>query len=443
MGDNAVSTTQSAEDEPQPLAELFHLIKSLVPEGQDVLCLPPRATVAEAVKRMREHRYSQVPVVAGQTVLRVFSYRSLVTRLLELGTVNQAIGDLPIDEFSERPTFGQSGENWESVLDDLDRLDAVLVGSREHLEGILTAMDVLSYLRQIANPFVMLAEIELSLRRIIGATLNDQELQECMKASLDNKYGEAMPRRLSGLTFNDYATIVCNPRNWPRFHAAFGEGAWQRQLTSKNLTQVRELRNVVFHFRRQLTPEEVDTLASHRDWLQMKTLQYEAGRGKAAKPAPGPLGGAAKWDEASFMRALTVQRGAEVAQVAQALLSWAGRTCTYVWWGKGKAVGSFVPVLVLGRTKHQLFAVCTDGTIHFYFQFYAYEPPFDDEERRLELLKRLNRIQGISLPQDAINRQPPASLEVLADASALRGLLAVLDWMVSEVRAASAGRVRQ
>jgi len=38
----------------------------------------------------------------------------------------------------------------------------VLVGHKESLEGILTPMDVLLYLRDIASPFVMLAEIEMS-----------------------------------------------------------------------------------------------------------------------------------------------------------------------------------------------------------------------------------------------------------------------------------------
>ena len=65
------------------LAEYFHRVVSVIPAGQSILSVSPDTTVAKAIKLMRAHDYSQVPVLAGEAVLGVFSYRSLVTNLLK------------------------------------------------------------------------------------------------------------------------------------------------------------------------------------------------------------------------------------------------------------------------------------------------------------------------------------------------------------------------
>jgi predicted transcriptional regulator len=56
--------------------ELFHRINRIIPANQVVLTVPPSCRVREAVALMREHGYSQIPVVENNEVLGVFSYRS-------------------------------------------------------------------------------------------------------------------------------------------------------------------------------------------------------------------------------------------------------------------------------------------------------------------------------------------------------------------------------
>lgn len=58
-----------SSSEPQSLAELFHLVKSLLPADQKVVVAPPELKVADAIELMLEHNYSQLPVVAGNAVL--------------------------------------------------------------------------------------------------------------------------------------------------------------------------------------------------------------------------------------------------------------------------------------------------------------------------------------------------------------------------------------
>jgi CBS domain-containing protein len=270
--------------ESQSLAELFHLVSSLIPEGQDLVVASPEMTVAEAIRLMQNRDFSQLPVVAGQAVLGVFSFRSLAVKLLEMGKISEHFGDLPVDEFMEEFRFVHLSDNWESIVDHLDNDDGVLVGHREQLEGILTPMDVLTYLRDIANPFVLLAEIELSLRRIIRACVRGDELQTCVRQCLAGKYPtEEMPTGLSQMTFNDSVQIIGDGRNWPHFEIVFGKGEWQRKRTVERLKAVRDLRNDVFHFKRKLLPEDIGQLTRHRDWLQTKTRAFEAKKQEEAQ----------------------------------------------------------------------------------------------------------------------------------------------------------------
>jgi hypothetical protein len=143
-----------------------------------------------------------------------------------------------------------------------------------------------------------------------------------------------------------------------------------------------------------------------------------------------------KWDEASFFRELEDRNGAVVAAVARSILEWARSSVTRVWWGEGSRSGSFVPILSHGDRDHQLFAVWTYGTVEIYFYWYQYKAPFDSEEKRRELLSRLNAIPGVSLPDDAIARRPGIPLSTFEDESALGQLLETFDWVIQEIGAA-------
>jgi CBS domain-containing protein len=282
MTDSTTRDGQPAES----IVELFHMVKSLIPDGQKVVTVAPDTSVAAAIKMMQTDGFSQVPVVSGSAVLGVFSYRSLSHTLLDLGPIDTDFRELPVDVFMEQFAFVHAIDKWATILEMLDREDGVLVGNRDNLQGILTSMDVLVYLLRLASPFVMLAEIETSLRRIIEACVDQEALKQCVINSLSAKYTlEDMPTSLSSMTFNDYVQILGHGRNWPRFELAFGKGPWLRKQTVARLSQVRDLRNDTFHFKRQLDDDDHAILKQHRDWLEMKTRSFE-GRQREVEAPP-------------------------------------------------------------------------------------------------------------------------------------------------------------
>ena len=89
----------------ESITELFHLVKSLIPDGQEPICVSPGTTVSEAVQKMESLHFSQLPVVEGNAVLGIFSYRSFASRLLRMGERKQFAGDLTVDEFVEQFSF--------------------------------------------------------------------------------------------------------------------------------------------------------------------------------------------------------------------------------------------------------------------------------------------------------------------------------------------------
>jgi hypothetical protein len=90
-----------------------------------------------------------------------------------------------------------------------------------------------------------------------------------------------------------------------------------------------------------------------------------------------------------------------------------------------------------GGVQHWLVSVWTYGSVEVQFGMMSKQPPFADEAKRLELLRRLNGIAGIALPADGITRRPTFRLSVLVAEPALKAFLDVLEWVVQEDKTAS------
>jgi hypothetical protein len=154
------------------------------------------------------------------------------------------------------------------------------------------------------------------------------------------------------------------------------------------------------------------------------------GEAQATKSA-GP---SRQWDEESFFADLAARQGEADVWVAQQLLDWAHRQKLAIWWGRGKVTGSAVPRLFQNGEKHFTFVLWSSGYIGLYFQPMSTRTPFGPQERRQELMDRLNAVEGVAIPADGVDRQPSIEMAVLADENRLREFTAVWDWYLDEVR---------
>lgn len=436
------STSEKREEDrsgSESLVATFHRVQSLIPDVEKLMTIPPEMPVAEALELMRQHHFSQLPVVAGDAVLGVFSYRSFSAKALaRQKSAKQSLGELPVEDFLEDFEYVHANEDWNHVLRYLDQNDAFLVGHRNALEGMVTTSDLLRYLQEIANPFVLIAEIELSLRQIIQTCIDAEALPDAITRSLKTAYpADQIPTDLNEMTFDNYVQIISNGENWSYFKAMFGSQTGMRKETNHKLQQLGQWRNTIFHFRRRLKMWELETLVEHREWLHRRVRAFEGRRRKAAaqrKAKAKTQLTRGKWDEVSFFAELESRQGVKDVAAAQEILAWAQKRMTRVWWGEGKRSGSFVPILHHNGQDHQLFAVWTSGGVEIYFYWYQRKPPFSAEEKRLELLKRLNTLSGVSIPRDGITKRPSFPLSVLGDKTSRQQFLAIFDWVVQEIQ---------
>lgn len=271
----AVAPGSSAGNESSPpggttpdifsVAKLFHRLNRILPEDQVVVAIPPSMGVAEALKIMKQRGFSQLPVVEGSAVLGVFSHRSFSEKVPYKINPKQPVGEMAVEEFIEKPRFARLTDEFKAVFRDLDESSVVLIGEDDRLQGVVTTMDVLNYLHAIANHYVLIAEIEITLRALISHGVDEATLVECCSRSLATSYeGRDIPTKLVEMSFNDYVQIVGHGLNWDHFHPVFGG---IRQATRARLEEIRDLRNDIFHFRREVTMGDHEKLAEHRDWL--------------------------------------------------------------------------------------------------------------------------------------------------------------------------------
>ncbi|WP_420640989.1 hypothetical protein [Candidatus Leptofilum sp.] len=198
-----------------------------------------------------------------------------------------------------------------------------------------------------------------------------------------------------------------------------------------------ELRRIVEFLNEQMDPAEVLAVEVRQYIGQgLKTLvprvvgqTAEAQQRKSTVSRPKR-----QWDEAIFFEELAAKKGESEILIAGRILEWAKAKTDYVWWGKGTVWGSFVPTIKHNGRDHQLFVVWTLGTIETYFQHYKSKPPFDETGKRQQLLRKLNGITGVDLPDDSISRRPTIPIAVFTEPNKLQQFLVIYEWMIAEIR---------
>ena len=195
----------------------------------------------------------------------------------------------------------------------------------------------------------------------------------------------------------------------------------------------RELARVVEFLNGQMNPAEVIAIEI-KQYLGgggMQTLvprvigqtaEVEARKGRRT---PGR-----RWDEPSLFADLKEKRGEDEARVARELFDWMlarGWTPTF---GRGMQDGSWVPVLAANGREHYPIALYSYGRIEVQFQHLKARAPFDDEHTRLELLRRVNEIPGVSFGPEVITKRPSIQLSLLAkNPKALEQLQRAIEWV--------------
>ena len=145
-----------------------------------------------------------------------------------------------------------------------------------------------------------------------------------------------------------------------------------------------------------------------------------------------------QWDEESLFADLAEKCGEVETRTARALYDWTVERGWPPKFGKGKQDGSWIPVISLNGRDYTPIVLFSNGRIYVRFGFLARRAPFDDDQIRLEMLRRVNEFPGISCDPRVIATE--ASLPMLSvfaeDPSALEQLKRLLEWVAEQATAA-------
>lgn len=248
---------------------------ALLPKGQQPLVLEGSTPASDAIERLVDNGFSQIPVAdkAGK-IIGVFSWQSFGKRVADLHATKIKPTELPIREAMEPARFIDRNVYIDTATDWGD-IDHVLVGTDDDLRGILCIADVFGRLNDFAEAFVLLYEIEHEIRDLICEVCDDTTVKRLI-AELKLPPNSRRPECLEEFTFNQYGLMICSKNNWDVFEPMFDT---MRELVNADFGEVNELRNIVFHFRRGITPKDTDRLRRFRDRLRYDRELYAKQQG--------------------------------------------------------------------------------------------------------------------------------------------------------------------
>lgn len=197
--------------------------------------VPPDATLQQAVTIMLTNDFSQLPVMRSPRDLKgIVSWKTIGSRLAlkrPCKTVRDGLESAQVIS-AEASLF--------EAIERIATRDYVLVqGSDRTILGIVTASDFNLQFRSLAEPFLLVGEIESGVRRMLHGNFTVKELAAVRKADDQSRPIE----RPSDLTFGEYVRLLESESHWKRLEIEI-----DRVEFLKNLGRVRDIRNDVMHF---------------------------------------------------------------------------------------------------------------------------------------------------------------------------------------------------
>lgn len=199
-----------------------------------------------------------------------------------------------------------------------------------------------------------------------------------------------------------------------------------------------ELKRIVEFMNVQMNPAEVLAIEIRQFVNEgLKTLVPRVIGLTANTENKSPTGGSRKWDEQSLCDELNKKYGTEVTSVVKKIITWAKVKGFKSKYGKGRKFGSLYHYHDNGSGNGNAYIIWTDGTITLQFDLMRNTPPFDIESKRFELIQRLNKIKGLSLPEESINKWQGFPIELLTKKEELDKFLDAFEWFYYEAESES------
>jgi CBS domain-containing protein len=226
---------QEVEDSGIAIADPTYRIGRLESANRAPISVKPDATLQQAVTLMLTNDFSQMPVMSGERDVKgVVSWKTIGSRLAlkrpcpHVRDCMEPAHVLPIND---------------SLFNAIKRIaetDYVLVQALDRrICGIITASDFNEQFRKLAEPFLLVGEIENGLRQMLHGKFTVAELQAAKAPGDESREISSV----SDLTFGGYQRLVEAEDRWAKVQLEIDRAEFVARLD-----RVREIRNDVMHF---------------------------------------------------------------------------------------------------------------------------------------------------------------------------------------------------
>ena len=244
-----------SEGEAETISATYR-IDGLQSANRKPVSVKPDSVLAEATTLMLTHDFSQLPVMTTEREVKgTVSWKSIGSRLA-LGKSCSVVR-----ECMDQPQIISAEASLFQAIDIIAEHDYVLIQAQDHtICGIVTASDLSQQFRDLAEPFLLIGEIENFIRRLIHGKFSKEELMEAKDPSDPNRSVEGV----ADLTFGEYVRLLDKGENWNRLRLSV-----DRRYFISRLNRVRDIRNDVMHFDPQgVDPEALRELQKFVRFLQ-------------------------------------------------------------------------------------------------------------------------------------------------------------------------------
>jgi len=219
-------------------------IQNLKQDGKSevgLISVKKEDSLIEATTLMLRYDFSQLPVLAGQRdVVGLISWKSIGIALT-LGKICTTVADC----LTEVEVLNIDDPIFKAVTIILEKEVVLVRDKTKTISGIVTATDVGLLFHKLAEPFLIIEQIENLVRRL----LDDKLTFDNIKTVLDTDTYDKEIKSLSDLTFGHYVRIIENKTLYEKLNLKV-----DRATLQKILDDVRKVRNDVMHF----NPEELE-----------------------------------------------------------------------------------------------------------------------------------------------------------------------------------------
>ena len=255
-------TNAGLQAPPTSLSDPTYRLARLPSANAAPLSIHPDEPLELAVSHMIKKDFSQLPVMEGPRSLKgVVSWASIAQRQC-LGVPASRVRDCtdPAHVLDlATPLF--------AAIESIYRHDYALVRHPDNrIGGIVTTADLSLEFHALAEPFLLIGEIENHLRRLISTRFSIDELKTAKNSTDENREVAAV----DDLTLGEYIRFLQSEDKWKRLSLRL-----DRAQFIKWLEDVRDVRNDVMHF--DPDPVSADRLQLLREVASMMQTLLRVG----------------------------------------------------------------------------------------------------------------------------------------------------------------------